>query len=347
MADMVGDNADDRVPLLGQLAGEGWFMGMGEVAATKSLTWLASDSRLRLALLAHLGERVGQDLAAVERLVPESVHDDRSRPDIEMLDQDGHTVALVEAKFAAHLSEGQVGAYLDVLGRRSGPHPGALFVLVPPSRAAEAKRTLERTARARLGAAAHAVVTWDEWLNVWAAVAEEAGDVALESDLRQLTAMCQTLGGLVIPPLAGAATGRDWSERSRDLVKIVSTVTAQFLGSTPARSLPMQGDLKSKPWTYRYLPMLSQNTWAQVGAWGRFADEGLTPFWLVLLKDDRGTGGFQASLQRLMASKFARTIRRDDGHAWVPLHVAGDASGPEVVDALAKQVDAVLDILKP
>jgi hypothetical protein len=32
-----------HLSLLGQLAGEGWFMGMGEVAATKSLTWLASD----------------------------------------------------------------------------------------------------------------------------------------------------------------------------------------------------------------------------------------------------------------------------------------------------------------
>jgi hypothetical protein len=78
MAD--SDSFDGRVPLLGQLAGEGWFMGMGEVAATKSLTWLASDPGLRAALLAHLGTRAGINLSSVERLVPESVHDDRSRP---------------------------------------------------------------------------------------------------------------------------------------------------------------------------------------------------------------------------------------------------------------------------
>ena len=116
MAD--SDSFDGRVPLLGQLAGEGWFMGMGEVAATKSLTWLASDPRLRAALLAHLGTRAGINLSSVERLVPESVHDDRSRPDIEMLDADGHTVAVVEAKFGAHLTDGQVSAYLEVLSRR-------------------------------------------------------------------------------------------------------------------------------------------------------------------------------------------------------------------------------------
>ena len=100
-------------------------MGMGEVAATKSLTWLASDPRLRAALLANLGTRAGINLSSVERLVPESVHDDRSRPDIELFDADGDTVAVVEAKFGAHLTDGQVSAYLEVLSRRSGPHTGA------------------------------------------------------------------------------------------------------------------------------------------------------------------------------------------------------------------------------
>jgi hypothetical protein len=184
----------------------------------------------------------------------------------------GHTVAVVEAKFGAHLTDGQVSAYLEVLSRRSGPHTGALFVLVPPSRVVEAQRVLERATTARSDTTpAHAVVTWDEWLKVWTAVAEETSDAALASDLRQLTAMCHTLGGLVIPPLAGAAIGRDWQERASDLVKIVSVVTAQFLGSTRHRSLPMQGDLRSKPYTYRYLPPISQDTWVQVGVWGRFA----------------------------------------------------------------------------
>jgi hypothetical protein len=346
MAD--SDSFDGRVPLLGQLAGEGWFMGMGEVAATKSLTWLASDPGLRAALLAHLGTRAGINLSSVERLVPESVHDDRSRPDIEMLDADGHTVAVVEAKFGAHLTDGQMSAYLEVLSRRSGPHTGALFVLVPPSRVVEAQRVLERATTARFDTTpAHAVVTWDEWLKVWTAVAEETSDAALASDLRQLTAMCHTLGGLVIPPLAGAAIGRDWQQRASDLVKIVSVVTAQFLGSTRHRSLPMQGDLRSKPYTYRYLPPISQDTWVQVGVWGRFADEGLTPFWLMLHRDDKGSGGFRAALQRLMASELSREIRRDEGHAWVPLEVPGDLNGPEVVDALAKRVDIVLQILRP
>ncbi|MBE1457160.1 hypothetical protein H4W79_001374 [Nocardiopsis terrae] len=345
MADI--DSPDGRVPLLGQLAAEGWFMSMGEIAATKSLTWLASDPGLRAAILAHLGTRAGADLTGVEQFVPESVHDDRSRPDIEMLDADGHTIALVEAKFGADLTDGQVAAYLEVLDRRSGPHRGALFVLVPPSRADEAQRTLERTVNARSEAVAHAVVTWGEWLDVWAAVAEESGEAGLAGDLRQLRAMCQTLGAGVVPPLAGTATGRDWQERAGDLVTIVNVVTARFLGSLRPRSLPMQGDLVSKPWTYRYLPEISQETWVQVGVWGRFADEGLTPFWLMLHKDDRGSGGFQAALQRLMASELSRRVRRDDGHAWVPLEVPGDASGPELVDALETKVGAVLRILKP
>lgn len=93
--------------------------------------------------------------------------------------------------------------------------------------------------------------------------------------------------------------------------------------------------------------MISQETWVQVGVWGRLADEGLTPFWLMLHKDDKGSGGFQAALQRLMASELSRKVRRDDGDAWVPLEVPGDASEPELVDALETKVGAVLGILKP
>ncbi|MFI6578073.1 hypothetical protein ACIBFB_19970 [Nocardiopsis sp. NPDC050513] len=342
------DSPDGRVPLLGQLAGEGWFMNMGEVAATTSLTWLAADPGLRAAILAHLGIRAGTDLTGVEQLLPESVHEDRSRPDIAMLDSDGRTIALVEAKFSAPLTDEQLAAYLDILDRRSGPHRGALFVLVPSSREAEAQRTLQRTINARSQTVAHAVITWDEWLTVWAGVAEESRDPVLAGDLRQLRAMCHTLGGHVIPPLTDTATGRGWQERAGDLAKIVDAVTARFLGSLSPRDLPMQGNLGAKPWMrYRYLPMISQETWVQVGAWGRFADEGLTPFWLMLHKDDKGSGGFQAALQRLMASELSRKVRRDDGHAWVPLEVPGDAGEPELVEVLATKVSTVLGILKP
>ena len=182
---------------------------------------------------------------------------------------------------------------------------------------------------------------------MWSAVAGETSDAALDSDIGQLRAMCQTLGGLVMSPLAGAAIGRDWQKRASDLVEIVRVVTAQLLGSTRPRDFPMQGDLGSKPYVYRYLPSISPSTWVQVGVWGRFADEGLTPFWLMLHRDDKGSGGFQAALHRLMASDLSRKIRRDEGHAWVPLEVPGDLNGPELVDALAKRVGTVLQILKP
>lgn len=322
-------------------------MGMGEAAATKSLTWLASDPRLRKALLAHIGARAGVDLGAVDRLIPESVHDDRSRPDIEMLDVDGHTMAVVEAKFSALLTDAQVNAYLNILERRSGPHRGALFVLVPPSRVNEAQRTIDRVIRERGPSAALAVVTWDEWIDLWNGVADSAQDDWLISDVQQLKSMCQTLGGLVIPPLYDTASGHGWQERTEDLVAIVRVLTAQLLGSLTPRDLPMRGDLKAKPYTYRYLPSISQDTWVQVGVWTRFANEGLTPFWVMLHRDDKGTGGFDAALQRLMSSRLAGQVRRDDRHAWIPLHPPPDATGPELVEALSAQVESVLEILRP
>jgi hypothetical protein len=333
-----------RVPLLGQLAGEGWFMRRGEVAATWALTCLSADPRLRTALVEYLGGVAKLDLSAAERFVAETVQDDFSRPDIEMFDSVGHTVALVEVKFGAELSAGQVAAYLDVLARRSGPYPGALFVLVPPSRVREADGIITAVLEARPGAARMVVLTWDEWIAVWERVASESDDSELASDLTQLKAMCRTLGGLVMPPLEGTATGENWQGRASDLVTIVKQLTEQFLGSS---TFPMQGDLVSKPWAYRYLPSISPNTWVQVGVWGQFADEGQTPFWLMLHKDDRGSGGFASAKERIMASEFSRRVRRDDGHVWVPLDAPANATGPELVDALATQLDAVLATLRP
>ena len=338
---------DGRVPLLGQLAGESWFTRMGEVAATKSLTWLASDPGLRSAVLAHLGRRAGTDLSSVEQFIPEPVHEDGARPDIELRDADGQTIALVEAKFDAHLAADQLAAYLRVLDRRSGPHGGALFVLVPPSRAGEAQQILDQAVKEWPAGTPHAVVTWDEWLAVWEAVTEESGDTRLASDLQQVKAMCRTLGGLVIPPLAGTAAGLDWQARASDLRETVQVVTARFLGSLGPSNLPMRGRLESTQYCYRYLPEISRTTWVPVGVWGRLADEGHTPFWLMLHTDDEGSGGFQAALQRLLASERSRKVRRDFGHAWVPLEVPGDASGPELADALEAEVGAVLRILKP
>lgn len=334
-----------HIPLLGQLAGEGWFTQMGEPAATRSLTWLASDHRLREPLLRFLGDRAGVDLSAVQRLVPETVHADQSRPDIELIDSEDRILAIVEAKFGAVLTPAQVAAYLGVL-RQDLAVPGrALFLLVPPHRAAAAEVTLTRALAANDGISG-AVITWDEWLDMWGQVADRAADPGLSSDVRQLTAMCQTLGGMVISQLAGAATGEGWRERRSDLVKVVKLVTRQLLGSVPPGSLPMQGDLTSTPFAYRYLPPIAKKTWVQVGVWDNLADEGGTPFWLKLHKDDERTGNFQAALNRLMASTRARQVRRDQGHAWVPLHVPSDAAGPDLLDALAGEVEDVLAALK-
>ena len=55
----------------------------------------------------------------------------------------------------------------------------------------------------------------------------------------------------------------------------------------------MQGDLRSKPYAYRYLPPISPGHLGAGWGLGRFADEGLTPFWLMLHRDDKGSGGFR------------------------------------------------------
>src|SRR4051812_41365341 len=100
-----------RRPLLGRLAEFGWFARHGEVAATQALAMLLEERQLRDALLRHLEEVTDRDLAAVESFQAELIHEDLGRPDLEGQDGLDRPLLVVEAKFGATLSGGQIGAY--------------------------------------------------------------------------------------------------------------------------------------------------------------------------------------------------------------------------------------------
>jgi hypothetical protein len=46
-----------------------------------------------------------------------------------------------------------------------------------------------------------------------------------------------------------------------------------------------------------------------------------------------------------MTSTLAEDVRTDDGHLWLPLDLAGELAGPELVDQLVAQVRAVHAVL--
>ena len=278
-------------------------------------------------------------------VVPEFVHEDGGRPDLEGHDHDGRPVLVVEAKFGALLEPAQIRSYLsDQAVRLGDEHRGAFVLLVPRARASEAERVLQLAVEAMQGqwrpldSVGAAVVTWDECIEAMEEAISSVADVSeLAGDLVQFRAMCTTLGGLIIPPLGLAAFGSQWREREEDLRQIVREVTSRVVG--PVGRFPMGDEAGYEH--RRYIPGgdAAPGVCCDVGVGTRFADEGATPFWL---RYHRQTPGFTIVKERLLASPHAPNIRTEGRQLWLPLEADPDAAGPDLVKALTAQVADII-----
>lgn len=341
-------------PLLGHLAELGWFMRQGEVAATHALNFLLRNDVLAQALLDEMERRAGVDLAAVSHFVTERSDAEAGRPDLEGIDDQGRPLLLVEAKFGAPLTSGQLAGYLGHQERLLGEGcPAVLMALVPRSRAPEAERVLGQVVAARNAAGqtrtaiSGIVVTWDDWLDLWdAALHPELPESrALSGDLLQLRALCEAQQALAIGPLGDAA----WREREGDLRRICDAVTRRIrdLHEPGFRVAPQQDELYG---TVHFLSRryfgsgldATQESAASIGIAVPFADQGGPPLWV---RFHRVTPGFDTIKTRLKRSRFGVETRDDQGHVWVPLRFSADAAGPEILTELLAQVEEIRAIV--
>lgn len=340
---MVGQG---RRALLGRIAEFGWFMQQGEPAATQALAMLLEDEPLREAFVRHLEDRTGTNLDAVSYFVPEAVHEDGARPDLEGLDDEGQPLIVVEAKFWAALEQGQVRSYLaDQASRLRAGVPGAFVLLVPTSRVEEAQSVLNDATEGDLGpvlVTRTSVLSWDDCIRLCEEAVAGLPDAAdIGGDLVQFRAMCTTLGGLVIAPLGSVSFGEEWREREQDLRQLVREATDHFV--PPGSRWPMSSEVGYQH--RRYIPgYLSDGTVdlganCSVGIGIRFADEGQTPFWL---RYHRRTPDFELVRARLSRSSYSPRMRTDDRHLWLPLDARPDAAGPELVQDLVAQISSII-----
>jgi len=340
-----------RRALLGRLAALGWFARRGEVATTQAMAMLLDIPELHAATLSLVTERTGVDLSTITRFQAEAVHEDAGRPDLEGLDEEGCPLLMVEAKFGAVMTPGQVRAYVQDQDRRVVDRRGVVAVLVPPHRVVEAQLLIAQVrdewASAGLshGDTAMVVLDWGTLLDRWeAAVAHlPSGPDSVAADLVQLRELCLTLGGLYMRPFGLAAAGPDWRGRADDLAIIVDQVTRRLLPPDD-RTWPVQQEDGYAP--FRYLPggYPMPGSACAVGLSSRFADEGGSTLWL---RYHRQTPHFRAISDRLLATDLRPTVRTDQGHLWLPLTVRADLSGELLVDDLVGQVRAVHALLLP
>jgi hypothetical protein len=120
---------DERI--LGHLAQR--FAVSEENLATEALTWLLRHSAAARAALAGLARTIGADVPNELTFIGQVGNLDTGRPDVVGLDASGRERLLIEAKFAAVLTDQQPGGYLT---RLPADVDGMLLVVAPTVRLA-------------------------------------------------------------------------------------------------------------------------------------------------------------------------------------------------------------------
>lgn len=338
-----------RRPLLAHLAQLGWFLQMGEPAATQAVHVLLREKSLKQATLRLVRDRTGVDLSDVERFVAEAVGLDRARPDLEGLTSQAEPLLVVEMKFGARLGPGQLLAYLRSQRVRLDPERDrVLVVLVPDRRRLEAERVLGNVnatwgveAPAEASRTRTTVVTWPELLDAWDAVTSgEADLVAVNADVVQLRGLCEALTGFVIEPFDLELASGGWLARLDDLRKLSDAVTRAFGDVNPTADETKLGYVSRR---YFLAGGPSSRTSLAVGVQARFAEQGMTPLWARL---HRKTPGFEAARSLISASPLGSAAREDHGHLWLPLLLEPHLPGSAQVEPLVAQVEAILSVLR-
>lgn len=348
-----------RRALLGRLAGMGWFIRHGEVATTQALTLLLEEPLLHAATLDLIQTASGVDLGGVTKFVAEAVQEDGGRPDLEGTTDEGLPLLMVEAKFSAHVSPGQLRSYFDNQERRlttaagaGKPRHGVVVALVPPHRITEAERVFEELASQRRDeglpeySSVPAFISWDTWLDSWDEAVKDlpAGADSIAADLVQLRELCLTLGGLHMRPIPIDEPDFSWRDRADDLATLVDRVTQRLQDPDWVRILPLRREDGYDPLRYFRGGHTHPESYCSVGVASSFADQGESPLWL---RYHRTTPGFPAISDLLLASDYRLQLRTDHGHLWVPLHIRPELAGKLLEEDLVRQVHEVQALLVP
>lgn len=313
---------------------------MGEPAVTQLARVLLDVPALSEATLALVRERTGVDTAAVLRWRAESVQVDGGRTDLDAVDDMFRPIVIVEIKFGAELTVGQMVSYLRSQAQIMPGAAAALVALVPEPRVPEAERVLAQ-ARAEVPEATTSVIaiSWESWLSTWDRVPDLPPEV--RGDLFQFRGLCIAMSGLVIPPF-DSEPGADWTARRDDLVRLVDLVTRGMV-PTGSRVSSQGGDQYAWYEGRRYFgPVLPTGSAASLGLVGGWAEEGAAALWL---RFHTATTGFAEVVSRVRASTLDADARYFGGHVWLPIGLPVGLSDDLLVRTVEANVRDCLEAL--
>jgi len=284
--------------------------------------------------------------------------DTQAQTDLELVDDGGVVLVIVEVKLEAGLHGDQLTSYLEVFCEGGG----RLVLLVPSARqdlvwAAALRRLRGSGQLSELASAAgravrtadgHSVslVTWAKALDA-VETALPDGERMLRADLEQLRGFIrfsEDTGFRPLQPFELADT--TWPRRWIDYTRLVDRTVVRLLGSD-AMSFRSAS-------TGRRLKVMGGNGWYfgwfhSNGVWGRITMDastwmttGLTPFFVSFQPGNRTSRYVEEALDEWLRITPQRAYRAEDGWLFVPLVPLVDAAEDDVVADLAEQAERIV-----
>jgi hypothetical protein len=330
------------------------FVSQRENFATEALAYILNSSALsRGALHRFVAERVAS-FSPISRVSTQEAVSAESRPDVTLVGEDGRTIAYLEAKFWAGLTDAQPVDYLRRLGAVNGQ---VLIFMAPERRLASLRAELLERCRAaglsvELGASVlvvdgiHVVVvSWGQVLAALLTAAESGDERAAAADIAQLASLCASAESEGFIPLSRAEL--DDLDAPRRIISLVDVADA-IVERGVSEGVLKKGRLRpAHSWhsAGRYVAFRRAGAWIGLSH-RRWLDLG-HPLWV---RFDEGTWGRAQDVRRAVESLLVREPPAAfvvDGTAVVlPLVVPAGVSKDAVVASGLAQLRAIEGLLE-
>lgn len=268
-----------------------------ENLATEALTFVLGRSPAARQVLRQLASTLGADLDDDLSFVGQVGHPDTGRPDIVGQDSNRRERLLIEAKFAAALTENQPAAYLT---RLPTDVDGMLLVVAPEARRASLWSELVTAWREALGPAPApsttpggmpltmtvgsrtlALVSWRSLVAKVLGAVDHSGDRALAEDVRQLLSLTEVMDAAAFIPFQGGDLDLRAARQVRQLEQVIDRARGRI--TAEANITPFGRSSHGRIFYGWYLRAVK----TQRGFWYGFLPRawtahGLTPLWIQL-----------------------------------------------------------------
>ncbi len=317
-----------------------WLTSQVEVAATRSLTFILNKSPSCRTALDGLLSTDGFAVEPIVRLTAEESLSPTARLDLVGYDSEKNRRLLIEAKFWASLSDGQVSEYVTLL---EGKEPGVLLFLCPHRR----EESLWRDVKKQLDVASleyetvprHnglpclqltslgkrvALVSWRSLLDE---MASRADNDAVLSDIRQLRGLTETLNDQGFAPLTPDLDAEDFAERDARLRLLAAEAVDTGKREGWIRRDRLQWGVTSS-YCRRYFSLKGTSApWVALSIEYRESRYQRTPLWLMTRTED------WEGRQRL-----PETVEDQSGkYCWTPVNASPGADfGFVLADVVAR-----------